>query len=392
MPCNRGCRNEGAKYALRQQWQRVRITRVWRPRFPQSSGWGRIANSIWMTAAWCVAALIPGKAPDLVIIGTDPLLSIAAARFWRFVRPRTRLVHWAFDIYPEAAIAEGMLRADAVSIKVASRIMRSAYHACDAIVDIGACMRDRLLKYGSPALHRTLTPWALVEPATRPEPDSHARRILFGDARLGLLYSGSFGRAHDYELILALARSMRQRDIRFTFAVRGNRERALRSAVTPEDGNVSFGPFVPEDQLQAHLSAADVHVVSLREEWTGTVVPSKFFGALAIGRPVLFSGSSESAIARWIEQYSVGWVLNRATLPRIAQELQALTPEDIRKMGQHCHRVYREHFSREHIISQWDALLRSLCSQHGNGSVPGRDEETVAAIEVQYTMPTKGVN
>jgi hypothetical protein len=37
------------------------------------------------------------------------------------------------------------------------------------------------------------------------------------------------------------------------------------------------------DRLAARLSAADVHNISLREDWTATVIPSKFFGALAIG-------------------------------------------------------------------------------------------------------------
>jgi hypothetical protein len=47
----------------------------------------------------------------------------------------------------------------------------------------------------------------------------------------------------------------------------------------------------------------------LRKEWTGTVVPSKFFGALAIGQPVLFVGSRESSVARIIEEHGVGWLI-----------------------------------------------------------------------------------
>ena len=69
-----------------------------------------------------------------------------------------------------------------------------------------------------------------------------------------------------------------------------------------------FAGFAPEAELEKRLTACDLHLVSLRPEWTGTVVPSKFFGALAAGRGVVFAGSPESAIARWIDEHQVGWV------------------------------------------------------------------------------------
>ena len=94
---------------------------------------------------------------------------------------------------------------------------------------------------------------------------------------------------------------------------------ALKSAVKESGAPISFAPFASEDQLQARLSAADVHIVTLHHGWTGTVVPSKFFGALAMGRPVLFIGAADSAIARWIEQFGVGWVLSSASLDSVLQ-------------------------------------------------------------------------
>ena len=79
-------------------------------------------------------------------------------------------------------------------------------------------------------------------------------------------------------------------------------------------------PFAfKQSDLEVRLSAADIHVVTLRDEWTGTVVPSKFFGALAVGRPVLFAGSPKSAVARWIVKHRVGWVLTESSMPEGSQ-------------------------------------------------------------------------
>src|SRR5262249_36777308 len=161
------------------------------------------------------------------------------------------------------------------------------------------CMRDRLEWYGHAARKVTLVPWALDEPAEPERPDSGTRRELFGEAPLGLLYSGNFGRAHSFAEFLDLGRRLRGSRVRLWFGVRGNRAAELRRAVGPEDENVGFAGFAPEAALGKRLAAADIHLVSLRPEWTGLVVPSKFFGSLAAGRPVLFAGSRDAAIARW---------------------------------------------------------------------------------------------
>src|SRR5262249_10356830 len=158
------------------------------------------------------------------------------------------------------------------------------------------------------------------------------------------------------------ARNLRGTEAEVIFSVRGNRVDALRDAITAEDTNVSFVPFASEDNLQDRLAAADVHFVSLREEWTGTVVPSKFFGALAIGRPVLFLGSRGSAIARWIEEFNVGWVLdgsnNNAIVQKMVEELSAAEKKVL--LFKRCHAAYFQSFSLAKGLERWDRGLRGL--------------------------------
>src|SRR5215813_435804 len=317
MPCNRGCRDESMSYPAEDKWNGVHIRRVWRPRVSQASSVGRLMNALWMILRWSLEALAPRKAPDVLIIGTDPILSVLVACVWKLTRPKTQIVHWCFDLYPEAAAADGILKPESPIYRFLRQILTPAYNSCDLIADIGNCMRERLAYYKSSVKMVTLTPWALSEPETAVEADPEERVDLFGDASLGLIYSGNFGRAHAYEEILQLARVLREQKIKLVFSVRGNRERALREAVEHDDTNVSFCDFAPAHRLGRRLSAADIHVVSLRAEWTGMVVPSKFFGAIAAGRPVLFAGSPESAVARWIVQYGLGWILTSDNVTEI---------------------------------------------------------------------------
>lgn len=362
-PCNRACRNESQSFPLSEDWQDISVRRVWRPGFRQASGLGRILNAAWMLAAWCLRSWRRGPgAPDVLVVGTDPVLSVLVAGLVRKFRPGLGIAHWCFDLYPEGPIADGLFRDDSWLARSLRGLLKPAYAACDLVADLGCCMRDRLETYGHQGRKVTLVPWALAEPVEVEPADPATRRELFGDGKLGLLYSGNFGRAHSCGEFLDLARRLRGSGVHFSFGVRGNRAEELPAAVQPDDANVTLAGFVPESELGKRLAAADIHLVSLRPEWTGLVVPSKFFGSLAAGRPVLFAGSRQAAIARWITEHQVGWVLDGQSQDSVAAQLQALAaaPERLLALQRHCHEVYQRHFSRRRVMSDWDRELRGL--------------------------------
>ena len=361
-PSTRGCRSESSEYPPKGEFEGIRIERIWRPAWRQFSGMGRILNAAWMLLHWSALASRQQPKPDVVIVGTDPILSVLIAIVWRLFQPDIILAHWCFDLYPEAAFADGLLNRRSAVARAMHFLLKKAYRACDLVVDIGPCMRELLLRYDRDLPMATLVPWAIDEPPHILPIPAIERRLVFGEAPIGLLYSGSFGRSHSYESLLELARLLRPDGVHLTFSVRGNREKALRSAVRHEDSNIGFVPFASANGLRDRLTCADVHVVSLREEWTGTVVPSKSFGALAVGRPLLFCGDRGSAIAQWIEQYDLGWVLTGENLPAVAASMIRLMKDPVAKeqMNQRCHRIYREHFSREVTLDGWQRMLVEL--------------------------------
>lgn len=361
MPSNRGCRDESLSYPLHEKWANLRISRVWRPAFRQASTLGRLLNALWMICAWSVVAL--WRKPDLLIIGTDPIFSILTVLPWRILSPRTKIFHWCFDMHPETAIAEGMVTQGHLSVRFLRPLLRWAYNACHLHGSIGSCMTSRLQAYTKTVPIGLYTPWALAEPTAPLDVDPVERAVAFGDVSLAIMYSGSFGKAHDGDPILQLARRLREHsDIRFVFSVRGNRARELQQSVSRDDSNVSFVEFAPLDRLEQRLSAADIHIVSLRTGYEGTVVPSKFQGALAAGRPILYCGPGESAVSEWIREYGLGWDLTPENLDEIAEKLVQLKrdPTARQALNQHCFKIYQEQFSRAAVIGRLDVDLKRL--------------------------------
>jgi colanic acid biosynthesis glycosyl transferase WcaI len=359
-PCNRSCRHKDVSYSLHEVWNGIRMERIWRPALRQSSGVGRIFNSIWMIIRWSLLALNPRRRPDVLIVGSDPVLGVLIAPVWRLFKPKTKIVHWCFDLYPEAAFADGILRKDGFVSSVLRVMMRRAYRDCDVIVDIGPRMREMLQAYGTDCERETIVPWAQVEPsAVVPVPPAD-RNATFGDARLTLLYSGNFGRAHSFEDMFAVTRLLRDDGVSLALSVRGNREAELRAAIDDRDTNIHLLAFAPAEALQNRLASAEVHVITLHDAWTGTVVPSKFFGALAIGRPILFCGNRNADVAQWIERFGLGWVLAPGDAAETAASIRMAMNDssEMQAMRQRCFTAYRDHFSRQCGREKWIQLLK----------------------------------
>jgi colanic acid biosynthesis glycosyl transferase WcaI len=371
MPSNRSCHDAQATFPLFEQWQGGDIRRVWRPALRNTSNLGRLVNAVSMLLWWTWRALVLKRSKnEVMIVGTDPVLGVLAAIPWRLLRPRARIIHWCHDVYPAAAVAQGLVSARSPAVWLLNRLLKFAYRRCDAIVDLGDCMRQLLiaadgkvpLASRDPAESRfqTLTPWALVEQSSPVAADVRIREGLFPKAQVGLLYSGNLGRAHIYQPFLDLARLTRDQPIGYCYAGRGPQMAELQNSITQEDENVRFAGFATEEELAGRLSAADIHMVSLHEGWTGTVVPSKFFGAIAVGRPVLFAGSRDSAIAKWIQEHEVGWLLcSEDDLHMVAKQLEVFTREPARmlEMQKHCHDVYSREFSKNVQLERWSNLV-----------------------------------
>ncbi len=352
---NRMIRND-VPLTPHETWQNVWIRRFRRPKFNQGNAIGRLINSIYLQIKWLVAFGADRKTFDVVILGTDPQFAYWMFPWMRLMNRRVRLIHWVFDLYPEAILASSPLwmKIPAFFLKPFARL---DYKCVDDLVDIGQCMREKLAKYHCRARAATLTPWALAESDPPVAVPPEVREAMFGKAKLGLLYSGTIGYAHDITPFIRLARQCRATgiDAAFCFAGYGNCYEKQIAQITPEDTNIRIAEFVSENELKQRIAAADIHLVSLRPEWTGIVVPSKFFGSLAMGKPVLFSGSASSCIARWCQNDQVGQRLDDRTTDWLTALIEH--PEEMQLLQQHAKECYIRHFSRENVCRKWRGLL-----------------------------------
>jgi glycosyltransferase involved in cell wall biosynthesis len=356
---NRYCRKNGSILPLRDLYHGVSIRRFKHPAFFQSRHIGRLINSLCLSFTWFFALLFVRA--DVIVFGTDPQFSFYIIPLLAFLRPNLRLTIWGFDLYPEAVIADGIKLPGLVKA-VLLWWARISYRCCDLLIDIGSCMRSRFMLYHPKARYETIVPWALDEPISISKPDSSTRHDLFGNVQIGILYSGTIGKAHQFEEFILLARKLRKRNISvaFCFAGRGNCYQNLRDMISQDDSNIRFAGFVDEDLLPLRLAAADMHMISLRPGWEGIVVPSKFFGSLASGRPLLYCGSQKSCVAELIKKERLGFVIEKSNITAIADVLEEFShnKNEIRQMQERAFQFYNTHFSKKLQWEKWNNSLR----------------------------------
>jgi glycosyltransferase involved in cell wall biosynthesis len=196
-------------------------------------------------------------------------------------------------------------------------------------------------------------------------PEDNPLRAAWGlGDRFVVGYSGNLGRAHAVEpLVELIALLADEPGLAFLFIGAGAGYRPLRAALAARGlENVVFRPYQDQALLPQSLTAPDLHLVTLRPEWEGLVVPSKLYGALAAGRPVVLIGDPEGDVAR-IVRGGPGLVALPEEMPALAAELRALRrdPARLARMGAAARQAY-EACPREASLDAWTRCLRAAAA------------------------------
>jgi colanic acid biosynthesis glycosyl transferase WcaI len=345
----------------------VAVHRVWTSRFGRTVLPGRAIDylTFYLSTGLCLLRLV--GVGDLVVAKTDPpLISVVAG--WVVRLRGARLVNWLQDLFPEVAGALGMGLARGVLGAWLGRLRDRSLHRAAMNVAIGEGMRERLLGLGvDPARVAVVHNWSDDE---RIRPLAAASSPLRDDWGLAgkfvVGYSGNLGRAHEYQTLLTAADRLRgYDDIVFLFIGGGASMEGLRAEAGARGvGNLRFRPYQPAERLAESLAVPDVHLVVLRPEMEGLIVPSKFYGIAAAGRPTIFVGSVDGEIAGLLSSASAGLAVVQGDGAGLAKAVLRLRDEpDLReRMGRNARALCEDRFSRRAGLEHWERVLTAAAT------------------------------
>lgn len=355
----------------------VRIHRVWTSRFGRGALAGRAIDylTFYLSALWRLV-MLADRSTILVAKTDPPMISVVAALAARATG--ARLVNWTQDLFPEVAVVVGMrLMRPALARSLAA--LRDWSFACAALnVAIGARMREKLLGRGlADSNVAVIHNWADGE-AIVPQPgtgggtgarhdnaEANPLRREWGlEGKFVVGYSGNVGRVHEFATVLDAARQLANReDVVFLFIGGGHQLDILKGEAGRRGlANVQFRPYQPRERLAQSLGACDAHLVTLRPELEGLVLPSKFYGISAAGRPVLFVGSADGEIARLVDEGQCGQAFQAGDAHALAQCIRGLAdePARARQWGENGRRLFDARFSMRIAVDRWEQILAGV--------------------------------
>jgi len=179
------------------------------------------------------------------------------------------------------------------------------------------------------------------------------------------MHSGNVGHAQDLDSLVRAATFLRDRDdLRIVIAGFGARHAemvALAQRLDVEE-TVRFLPYQRRDRLPLSLSSADLHVVGLAKGLAGYVVPSRLYGILSAGRPVIVAAEDESETARLVSEIGCGRVIPPGRPDLLARTIREAADGafDLDEMGR-CGRAYVEdEADRVVAMERYRALVREM--------------------------------
>ena len=285
---------------------RVRIVRVGSSDYPRAEMKKRVFNYLsYVFLAVPRALFLPF---DVVLAMTDPPFEGIVGAFVALLKGKP-YVYNIRDLYPDMALGGSIVKPGLLA-RVWEELHRWALRRARRVIVLGEDMRNRILAKGvGPSAVVVVRDGAEIPPSGVPEfqIDQEIVHAIRGDFQFVLLHAGNLGFYGAWDTLLAGASQLAGDGIGLVFVGDGA-QRACLQAAASRVPNVRFLPFFPGSKIPSVLAAADAHVITVKRGLEGVVVPSKMYGILAAGKPIVAVAPRECDVVSLGEQkgFAVG--------------------------------------------------------------------------------------
>lgn len=334
-------------------------------------------GKLWYYLTFAVTSFVGGmlQGPfDVLVIQSTPIFGPVTATWLAKVR-RAKLFYWIHDVHPESAVHAGVLK-KGILLSIMKAIDTWVCRKCDLIGTMTDDMCRLILERGLPADRVVIQRHWLDENRIHPMPKRNAWRERQGipSADFVALHAGTVGYISGASVLIEAAELLKGRhEISFLFVGDGPLKAVLQEKVK-ECGlpNVKFLPFQPEEDLSLMQAAADVGLVALKPLSGTSSIPSKLYGYISAGRPVIASVDPNGSVARIVTEGGFGWIVAPNDSDALTRAIiyAASNPEECRCRGEKAREFFVREFGRTVVVREFCRKLETLYEPGRQGMCP----------------------
>lgn len=357
--------DEEAKVSLKETYQGVDIQRVKYSTFNNKSKVGRIFNFFSLFLAMLTKFFYLRNFKKIIVYSNPPILPLIPYVFKKLFG--TEFIFVAFDIYPDNALKMNGIKENGLIHKIMNYINGKVYRNASQIILLGNEMKDYVLDNDIATTENNLKVipnWYSNENGlVNKEIINQEFRQIREGYDLVVLYSGNMGSFQDLDTILnGILNLKNQKEVFFVFSGHGNKANHVKEFLLKNNiGNAKVYGFLTGQDYSDVLNLSDLCLVSLEKGIEGLGVPSKTYGYLAAGKPVLSVMSAHTDIARDLIEYNCGDNILQGDIlgfERIVSEYLR-HPLQKKQKSINAKKLYKEKYTRNINVEKYYKLLNN---------------------------------
>lgn len=314
--------------------------------------------------------LVAAARPDVVVaLSTPPM--VAALGLCAQVYLKTRFVYWVQDVYPELLVELGVLSRSSPVTRGLAALSAALYRRADRVIALDEAMAERLIAAGAARSRvRVIDHFSDPTEITPLAPAHNPLRLRLGlGPEFVACYAGNHGQCHDFDTLIAalqLQAAAGDTTLHWLFVGDGEqRQRLVAQVPAALRSVVHLLPPQARGELRSVLTAGSVGLVTLKPELAGLVAPSKLYGLLSAGCPIVYVGPPRGRIPELLATEPVGVALENGDAAGLLAALRQLrTDESTRAaMATRARELAVRRYSRPRITAAHAALLEELVAE-----------------------------
>ncbi|KGG16325.1 MULTISPECIES: glycosyltransferase family 4 protein [unclassified Prochlorococcus] len=317
----------------------------------------RLFNDIYFSLSVLIYFLSSNK-PSLFLIQTNPPFLILVTALAASLRNIPYKII-AMDLYPEVFNATFNNRWTKIIQPLTQIIFNASYSRAQTVYSLGPYMSKRLMIKGVKSTNiDIISNWSTgpiedIDPEKNPFVQKYK---LYGT--FNIVYSGNIGNSHELESFLEAVEyvSLSLSNIKVLIFTNSTKADQIKVRVNNSKLHniVYIMPLVQMEMLPKSLSLSTLGLVSLKQSFSGLVVPSKLFGYMSRGIPVLYIGPP-SDISYYLEQAEAGFSFQNYNISKISEFLlyYARQPEKLVKYGQNGKNYYNKYLAKDVALQKY---------------------------------------
>lgn len=350
----------------------INVVRVRVPEFQKSNKVSRIKNLLGYFFNSLIATFKLEKHDYIFTISQPPIIGGVLGVLGKWLKGG-KLIYNIQDFNPEQTMAVGYSK-NKLILNTVMAIDKFSCKRADEVIVVGRDMQETLRnRFNNKKVPNNtfINNW-IDEKEIYPLKSNHPKIEQFKEKynlkdKFIIMYSGNIGLYYDLEnIIKVIGKFNKREDVVLAFVGDGTVKKEIESyAIDNKLTNVTFIPYQDKADLVYSLNAADIHWVVNAKGIKGVSVPSKLYGVMAAGKPVLGVLDEGSEARLIVDECNCGVCTEPGNYDEIYNKINYIldNKDEIKKLGTKGRKYLEKNLTKDVSINKYKNTILSLDSK-----------------------------